>query len=95
MVLSQHAEPAVAMELLLHLPERVGYLLKDRVSDLDEFADSVRRIADGGTALDPELVGPLLGRRRNRTAVDMLVPTERQILTLLVEGARTPTSRPG
>jgi DNA-binding NarL/FixJ family response regulator len=85
-VLSQHVEAAVAMELLLHLPERIGYLLKERVSDLDEFVATVRRVAEGGTALDPEVVQPLVGSRRNRTALDRLTAPERQLLTLVVEG---------
>src|SRR4029453_10209918 len=65
LVLSQHVEPTYAMELLAESAEGVGYLLKDRVSDVDEFAASVRRVADGGSALDPTIVSQLLGRRRS------------------------------
>jgi DNA-binding NarL/FixJ family response regulator len=86
LVLSQQVEPGVAMELLLHLPERAGYLLKERVRDLDEFADAVRRVAAGGTVLDPDVVEPLLGRPRNRGAISSLTPSERRVLALLAEG---------
>ena len=64
LVLSQYIEPAYAMELLAESAEGVGYLLKDRVSDVSEFADAVRRVADGGSALDPAIVSQLVGRRR-------------------------------
>src|SRR4029453_6022049 len=70
LVLSQHVEPTYAMELLAESAEGVGYLLKDRVSDVDEFAAAVRRVAEGGSALDPALVTQLVGRRRRSNPID-------------------------
>ncbi|MEA2310086.1 MAG: hypothetical protein QOE28_54, partial [Solirubrobacteraceae bacterium] len=64
LVLSQYVEEAYALDLLSESTERTGYLLKDRVSDVDTFTDAVRRVANGGSALDPEVVALLLGRRR-------------------------------
>jgi DNA-binding NarL/FixJ family response regulator/class 3 adenylate cyclase len=86
LVLSQHVEPAYAMELLAESAEGVGYLLKDRVSDIDEFAAAVRRVAEGGSALDPSLVTQLVGRRRKRDPIDELTPREREVLELMAEG---------
>ena len=86
LVLSQHVEPAYAMELLAESAEGVGYLLKDRVSDIDEFAAAVRRVAEGGSALDPSLVTQLVGRRRKRDPIDDLTPREREVLELMAEG---------
>ena len=86
LVLSQHVEPAYAMELLAESAEGVGYLLKDRVSDIDEFAAAVRRVAEGGSALDPALVTQLVGRRRERDPLDDLTPREREVLELMAEG---------
>jgi DNA-binding NarL/FixJ family response regulator/class 3 adenylate cyclase len=86
LVLSQHVEPAYAMELLAESAEGVGYLLKDRVSDVDEFAAAVRRVAEGGSALDPALVTQLVGRRRKRDPIDDLTPREREVLELMAEG---------
>jgi DNA-binding NarL/FixJ family response regulator/class 3 adenylate cyclase len=86
LVLSQHVEPAYAMELLAESAEGVGYLLKDRVSDVDEFAAAVRRVAEGGSALDPALVTQLVGRRRQRDPLDDLTPREREVLELMAEG---------
>jgi DNA-binding NarL/FixJ family response regulator/class 3 adenylate cyclase len=86
LVLSQHVEPAYAMELLAESAEGVGYLLKDRVSDIDEFAAAVRRVAEGGSALDPALVTQLVGRRRKRDPIDELTPREREVLELMAEG---------
>jgi DNA-binding NarL/FixJ family response regulator len=86
LVLSQHVEPAYAMELLAESAEGVGYLLKDRVSDVDEFAAAVRRVAEGGSALDPALVTQLVGRRRQRDPLDDLTPRERDVLELMAEG---------
>ena len=74
LVLSQHVEPAYAMELLAESAEGVGYLLKDRVSDVDDFAAAVRRVAEGGSALDPALVTQLVGRRRKRDPIEELTP---------------------
>jgi DNA-binding NarL/FixJ family response regulator/class 3 adenylate cyclase len=86
LVLSQHVEPTYAMELLAESAEGVGYLLKDRVSDIDEFAAAVRRVAEGGSALDPSLVTQLVGRRRKRDPIDELTPREREVLELMAEG---------
>jgi DNA-binding NarL/FixJ family response regulator/class 3 adenylate cyclase len=86
LVLSQHVEPEYAMELLAESAEGVGYLLKDRVSDIDEFASAVRRVAEGGSALDPSLVTQLVGRRRKRGPLDDLTPRELEVLELMAEG---------
>ncbi|MGH3081246.1 MAG: response regulator [Gaiellaceae bacterium] len=86
LVLSQHVEPAYAMELLAESAEGVGYLLKDRVSDVDDFAAAVRRVAEGGSALDPALVTQLVGRRRKRDPIEELTPRERDVLELMAEG---------
>jgi DNA-binding NarL/FixJ family response regulator/class 3 adenylate cyclase len=86
LVLSQHVEPAYAMELLAESAEGVGYLLKDRVADVDEFAAAVRRVAEGGSALDPALVTQLVGRRRTSDPIDDLTPREREVLELMAEG---------
>jgi DNA-binding NarL/FixJ family response regulator/class 3 adenylate cyclase len=86
LVLSQYVEPAYAMELLGENAEGVGYLLKDRVSDIDEFAAAVRRVGEGGSALDPAVVSQLVGRRRRDDPVDELTPRERQVLELMAEG---------
>jgi DNA-binding NarL/FixJ family response regulator/class 3 adenylate cyclase len=86
LVLSQHVEPAYAMELLAESAEGVGYLLKDRVSDIDEFASAVRRVAEGGSALDPALVTQLVGRQRKSDPIDLLTPREREVLELMAEG---------
>ena len=86
LVLSQYVEPAYAMELLSESAEGVGYLLKDRVSDVKEFADAVRRVGDGGSALDPTIVSQLVGRRRGDDPLDQLTPREREVLGLMAEG---------
>jgi DNA-binding NarL/FixJ family response regulator len=86
LVLSQYVEPAYAMELLAESAEGVGYLLKDRIADVGEFADAVRRVADGGSALDPTIVSQLVGRRRSDDPIDQLTPREREVLGLMAEG---------
>jgi DNA-binding NarL/FixJ family response regulator/class 3 adenylate cyclase len=86
LVLSQYVEPGYAMELLADNAEGVGYLLKDRVSDVDEFTAAVRRVAEGGSALDPAVVSELVGRRRREDPVDELTPREREVLELMAEG---------
>jgi DNA-binding NarL/FixJ family response regulator/class 3 adenylate cyclase len=86
LVLSQYVEPTYAMELLAESAEGVGYLLKDRVSDVDEFSAAVRRVAEGGSALDPSLVTQLVGRRRKSDPIDELTPREREVLELMAEG---------
>lgn len=85
LVLSQHLEPAYMLELLGDDPAGVGYLLKDRVRDVNEFLDSVGRVASGGTAFDPEVVKALVGGRR-RSALDDFTDRERAVLELVAEG---------
>jgi DNA-binding NarL/FixJ family response regulator/class 3 adenylate cyclase len=86
LVLSQYVEPAYAMELLADDAEGVGYLLKDRISDVDEFVAAVRRVAAGGSALDPAIVSQLIGRRRREDPLEKLTPREREVLELMAEG---------
>jgi DNA-binding NarL/FixJ family response regulator/class 3 adenylate cyclase len=86
LVLSQYVEPAYAMELLGENAEGVGYLLKDRVSDVEEFAAAVRRVAEGGSALDPAVVSQLVGRRRRDDPLEELTPREREVLELMAQG---------
>jgi DNA-binding NarL/FixJ family response regulator len=86
LVLSQYVEPTYAMELLAESAEGVGYLLKDRISDVREFADAVRRVGEGGSALDPTIVQQLVGRRRRDDPIDQLTPREREVLSLMAEG---------
>ena len=74
------------MELLGENAEGVGYLLKDRVVDVDEFAAAVRRVGEGGSALDPAVVSELVGRRRRDDPLEHLTPRERQVLELMAEG---------
>ena len=86
LVLSQYVEEAYAVELLSESTERTGYLLKDRVADVRTFADAVRRVAKGGSALDPEVVALMLGRQRRADPLASLTPRERQVLGLMAEG---------
>ena len=86
LVLSQYVEEAYALDLLSESTERTGYLLKDRVADIDTFTDAVRRVAGGGSALDPEVVALLLGRRRREDPLESLTPREREVLGLMAEG---------
>ena len=86
LVLSQYVESGYALELLQGSAEGVGYLLKDRVSDVAEFAAAVRRVGEGGSALDPEVVSRLVGRRRGDDPVSQLTPREREVLELMAEG---------
>src|SRR5918997_3016921 len=86
LVLSQYVEEAYALDLLAESTERTGYLLKDRVSDVDTFTDAVRRVAAGGSALDPEVVALLLGRRRREDPLESITPREREVLALMAEG---------
>jgi DNA-binding NarL/FixJ family response regulator len=86
LVLSQYAEPAYAMELLADSAEGVGYLLKDRVSDVNDFCAAVKRVAEGGSALDPTVVSQLVGRRRRDDPVSELTPRETEVLELMAEG---------
>jgi DNA-binding NarL/FixJ family response regulator/class 3 adenylate cyclase len=86
LVLSQYLEARHAVRLVEGSPDRVGYLLKDRVSDVSEFTDAVRRVARGGSALDPEVVAALLGRARILSPIEQLTEREREILALMAEG---------
>ena len=86
LVLSQYVEPTYAMELLSESAEGVGYLLKDRVSNVDEFAAAVRRVGEGGSALDPAIVSQLVGRRRRDDPLDQLTPREREVLEHMAQG---------
>jgi DNA-binding NarL/FixJ family response regulator len=86
LVLSQYVDEAYAFELLSDSTESTGYLLKDRVADVESFIDAVRRVADGGSALDPEVVSTLLGRRRRDDPFAVLTPREREVLVLMAEG---------
>jgi DNA-binding NarL/FixJ family response regulator len=86
LVLSQYVEAEYALELLSDSAEGVGYLLKDRVSDIADFASAVRRVGEGGSALDPAIVSQLVGRRRKDDPIDALTPREREVLELMAEG---------
>jgi DNA-binding NarL/FixJ family response regulator len=86
LVLSQYVEPGYAMELLAESAEGVGYLLKDRVSDVGDFVAAVKRVAEGGSALDPTVVSQLVGRRRRDDPLAELTPREREVLELMAEG---------
>src|ERR1700754_4038717 len=86
LVLSQYYEEHYAVDLIGDRPEGVGYLLKERVGDVDAFIDAVRRVAAGGSALDPEVVGRMLGRRRADGPLERLSPRERQVLAAMAEG---------
>jgi DNA-binding NarL/FixJ family response regulator len=86
LVLSQYVEAGYAMELLADSAEGVGYLLKDRVADVTEFTAAVRRVAEGGSALDSEIVSLLVGRRRGTGPLDQLTPREREVLELMAQG---------
>jgi DNA-binding NarL/FixJ family response regulator len=87
LVLSQYVELGLALKLLTESPDGVGYLLKDRITDVDEFVASVRRVADGGSALDPIIVSTLLSRRRSDDPIAQLTPREREVLELMATGS--------
>jgi DNA-binding NarL/FixJ family response regulator len=86
LVLSQYVEEAYARELLADDAAGIGYLLKDRVADVEALTDAVKRVAAGGSALDPEVVSGMLGRRRKDDPLDALTPREREVLGLMAEG---------
>ncbi|MBB6122281.1 response regulator [Nocardiopsis algeriensis] len=86
LVLSQYVVPGAAADLLESTASGIGYLLKDRVSDVDELIDTLERVASRGTVIDPEVVRRLLGRRRNRSTLDRLSPREREVLALMAQG---------
>ncbi len=86
LVLSQYVEEGYALDLVGDSAGGVGYLLKDRVADVERFVDSVKRVADGGSALDPEVVSQLVGRARRDDPLAELTPREREVLELMAEG---------
>jgi len=86
LVLSAYVEEAYALDLVADSAAGLGYLLKDRVADVDGFVDAVRRVGDGGSALDPEVVSRLLGRRRRDDPLDALTAREREVLDQMAEG---------
>jgi DNA-binding NarL/FixJ family response regulator len=86
LVLSQHIELGLAARLLAENAEGLGYLLKDRITDLSEFAAAIRRVGTGGSALDPAIVSQLLGRRREDNLLEHITPREREVLALMAEG---------
>ena len=85
-ILSQHVDLGTATRVLAESPERLGYLLKDRVGDIAEFVGTLRRVAAGGSALDPEVVSRLLASRRDRGPLEALTPREHEVLHLVAEG---------
>ena len=87
LVLSQYVELGLAMKLLADSAEGVGYLLKDRISDVDDFAEAVRRVGNGGSALDPIIVSTLLSRQRDDDPLAGLTPREREVLELMAMGS--------
>ena len=86
LVLSQYVEVGLAMKLLADSAEGAGYLLKDRISDVEDFVNAVRRVAEGGSAIDPIIVSTLLSRRRSIDPFVELTPREREVLELMAEG---------
>jgi DNA-binding NarL/FixJ family response regulator len=87
LVLSQYVELGLALKLLADSADGVGYLLKDRISDVDEFVGALRRVADGGSALDPIIVTTLVSRQRPNDPLAELTPREREVLELMASGA--------
>lgn len=90
LVLSQFLEENYALDLIGDDAGGVGYLLKDRVSDAAALADAIRRVAEGGSALDPEVVGRMVGRKRRDNRLDALTAREREVLALMAEGKSNP-----
>lgn len=86
LVLSQYLEERYALDLVGDDPRGVGYLLKDRVADADTLAEALRRVASGGSVLDPEVVSRMVGRRRSDSRLDDLTPREREVLAQMAEG---------
>ncbi len=87
LVLSQYLELGLALQLLTESADGVGYLLKDRITDVDEFVAAVRRVADGGSALDPVIVSTLLSKRRTDDPLAQLTPREHEVLELMATGS--------
>jgi len=86
LVLSQFLEDSYVFDLVADGAQGVGYMLKEKIGDLAMFTDAVRRVAGGGSALDPDVVARLVGRKREASPVDALTPRERQVLALIAEG---------
>ena len=86
LVLSQFLEDSYVFDLVADGAQGVGYMLKEKVGNLDMFTDAVRRVADGGSALDPDVVARLVGRKQKASLIDSLTPREREVLTLIAEG---------
>jgi DNA-binding NarL/FixJ family response regulator len=86
LMLSQVVEAHTALRLFGERPEGFGYLLKDRLLEIDDFVEAVKRVARGGTAMDPQVVAQLVGRRRKDDPIDELSPREREVLELMAEG---------
>ena len=86
LLLSQYVESHHALDLLGQSPDHVGYLLKDRVADLGQFLEAVRRVGNGGSAVDPQVVSQLLGKKRSRDLIEDLTDRERSVLGLMAEG---------
>ena len=90
LILSQYVEVGIATRLLAEDPESLGYVLKDRVADVDEFARTLQRVAEGGSALDPQIVSQLLAADRHEGPLQTLTPREREVLELIAEGRANP-----
>jgi DNA-binding NarL/FixJ family response regulator len=90
MVLSQHVDLGLAMQLVSYGTDGLGYMLKDRITDVDDFIESLRRVGEGGSALDPALVAQLLGRRRETDELARLTPRETEVLSLMAQGYSNP-----
>jgi DNA-binding NarL/FixJ family response regulator len=86
LVLSQYVEVGLAMQLLADSADGAGYLLKDRISNVDDFVDAVHRVANRGSAIDPVIVSALIAKQRNRDPLSRLTPREREVLSLMAEG---------
>src|SRR5260370_2318145 len=86
LVLSQFLEDSYVFDLVADGAQGVGYMLKEKVGNLEMFTDAVRRVADGGSALDPDVVARLVGRKQKSSPIDRLTPRARQVLTLIAEG---------
>lgn len=86
LVLSQFLEDSYVFDLVADGAQGVGYMLKEKVGNLEMFTDAVRRVADGGSALDPDVVARLVGRKQKSSPIDRLTPREREVLTLIAEG---------
>jgi DNA-binding NarL/FixJ family response regulator len=86
LILSQHVEVGIAMRALAETPHGLGYLLKERVTDIEDFVGTLRRVAAGGSALDPQVVSKLLADPRGEGPLSMLTPREREVLELVAEG---------